>query len=77
LNRQVLEASAFEHFDAQSAETLAANLIAGEGVLLDERDAQASAGEQKGGEAPGGAGADDQGIEHGRSVARSGDQVPN
>jgi hypothetical protein len=37
-------------------------------VLFDERDAQAGAGEQNGGEAAGGAGADDQDVEHGSSV---------
>jgi hypothetical protein len=53
------QAEASEHVDAQGAEALAADLVAGEAVLLDQGYRPAAAGEQDGRSATGWAGADD------------------
>ena len=52
-----------QHLEAERAEAFAAHLVARVTVLLDQRDAQTLPGQQKGGGASGGAGANDHHID--------------
>jgi hypothetical protein len=68
------------HVDGLPRERVAARLVAGEGVLVEEEDAEALARHHGGGGAPAGAGPDDDGVVHaesggerGRRIATSGE----